>query len=367
MDFMIHYPTRIFFGDGCLAANASSLAALGRKALIVTGQGGSARRNGALDDVENALSSQGIAFDLYNVVEANPTVETARRGAAAARDAGADFLVAVGGGSPMDAAKAMAILAGNDFSDEELFTASPGKILPLAAVPTTAGTGSEITPYSILTWHAVENKRSLSNPGIYPAVSYLDPDYTRTLPRQETVDTAVDAYSHALESCLSVRATPFSEMLSLEALGILGPELRRLNNEELPDGEGREQLLYGSMLGGMAIAVTATNIPHALGYAFTYRKDIPHGRANGFVMPSYLEFLLEGDFPNPALAALRKSWFYSAADFRTVMEELCGPPPRLSAEEREIFINKTMEAKNLPASLRVPDREQLAQILDACY
>lgn len=367
MNWQFHYPTRVFFGARCLEANASSLSRLGRKALIVTGQGGSARRNGALEDIEKALSGLGISSQLFDRVEANPSIDNVRAGARAARDAGADFIVAAGGGSPMDAAKAIAILACNSFSDEELFHVVAERVLPLAAVPTTSGTGSEVTPYSILTWPAIENKRSIFNPAIYPAVAFLDPDYTSTLPRKITVDTAVDAYSHALESCLSRKASPFSEMLALEALSILGPELRQLLSEELPGAASREQLLYGSMLAGLAISITGTNIPHALGYAFTYRKDIPHGRANGFIMPSYIDFLLEGDCGEAVLMALRKSGFRGSQDFRQVLEELCGPPPALNAAEREIFVAKTLEARNLPASLRLPDAEQLARLLESCY
>ncbi len=365
MNWNIYFPTRVFSGVGCVSVNDSAFSQLGKKCLVVTGKGGSARRNGSLDDVVKALRSQSIDYELFDKVEPNPGLETVRSGAAAARRFKADGIIAIGGGSPMDAAKAMAILACNDFSDEELFSRAPKQILPLAAIPTTAGTGSEVTPYSILTYHAMENKRSIFNQGIIPALAFLDAGYTFSLPRQTTLDTAVDAYSHALESLLSKRATPFSEMLAIEALVILGIELRELLEEGKISNESREQMLYGSMLGGMAISITATNIPHAMGYAFTYRKDIPHGRANGYIMPAYIDFLLAGDCASKVRTALTASGFDSPREFRETIQSLCGAPPQLTDTEKAAFVAKTLEAKNLPASLRVPDRKQLEQILDA--
>lgn len=364
MNWHIFYPTRVFFGEACMAQNSSALKNLGRKALIVSGAGGSCKHNGSLDDVISALKDQDIPYVRFDRVEANPSVETCRAGAECAREHQADFIIGIGGGSPLDAAKAMAILAVNDFNDEELFTNQPERILPFVAVPTTSGTGSEATPYSILTCPAIENKRSIFNAGIIPALAYLDPLYTRSLPWQITLDTAVDAYSHALESCLSRRANPFSEMLALEALAILGVQLRRLSEGQIPDLPGRERLLYGSMLGGMAISVTATNIPHAMGYPFTYHKDIPHGRANGMIMPAYIDFLMESDCADQVDIALRKSHFQSAREFRRIMETLTGPPPSLTAEEREVFINTSSQARNLQAALRAPDRTDVARILD---
>ncbi len=123
-----------------------------------------------------------------------------------------------------------------------------------------------------------------------PRVAILDPGYTVSLPWQITADTAVDAYSHAMESYLSVIATPISDMHARTALDILGPQLKRLTASREIGMADREALLLGSLLAGMAISETRVTIPHLLGYTFTIYKDIPHGRANGLLMPAFMTF-----------------------------------------------------------------------------
>ena len=153
-------PTKVFYGDEVIINNASVLKGLGKKAMIVTGQGGSAKRNGSLSDVTEALESMNIKWELFNAVEANPSIETIHKGADFAKNHEVDFVIGIGGGSPLDAAKAIAVLALNDVSDEELFALKFDNVLPIVAIPTTAGTGSEVTPYSIITYPADRTKNA---------------------------------------------------------------------------------------------------------------------------------------------------------------------------------------------------------------
>jgi len=364
MSWQSYASSRIIFGLNAIAENHSALAGLGKKALIVIGQGGSARRIGALDDLCQALKQLDITWGLFDQVEANPSIETVRQGAQLARDCAVDFIIGIGGGSPLDAAKAIAILAVNEASEEELLNQQFGDVLPLIAIPTTAGTGSEITPYSILTFPALETKKSIASPKIIPRLAILDPGYTRDLSYRITVDTAVDAYSHALESYLAVRANPLSELYAREALSILGPELRKLLESPDLDLQQREALLYGSMLGGMAISTTGTSIPHALGYCLTYFKDVPHGRANGMIMPAYMDFNRRKSSHPKIMEALRISGFGELDQFASLMRKLCGKAPACSPEEKNRFMEQTMQAKNLVNNIVTPGQEDLTYMLE---
>lgn len=214
-DFSFFMPTRIIYGAGSIKAEAESLV-LGKKALIVTGRK-SAKASGALDDVLAALSTDYVIFDQ---VENNPRVDTTVRGGKLARDSGCDFVIAIGGGSPLDAAKAIAVLAVNDVEPLTLYTDGwSNKALPIAAVPTTAGTGSEVTQYAVLTIDEEETKKGLRGPDLFPTKAFLDPKYTQSLPLDVTVDTAVDALSHLVEGYLSNRASPMSCSRGVKDMG----------------------------------------------------------------------------------------------------------------------------------------------------
>ena len=178
------------------------------------------------------------------------------------------------------------------------------------------------------------------------------------------MDTAVDAYSHALESYLAVRATPLSELYARETLGILGSQLKMLAQDEILDLNQREALLYGSMLGGMAISTTGTSIPHAMGYYLTYFKGVTHGRANGMIMPAYMDFNLRKSTHPKVMESLRISGFSSLEQFQRLMYELCGQVPACSPEEKQRFIEQTLQAKNLVNNLIAPEREDLEYILE---
>lgn len=344
--------------------NSAELGALGKKALVVTGRGGSSRHNGSLGDVEAALSRAGLEYQIFAQIEANPGLETVRSGAGLARQSGADVIIAVGGGSPLDAAKAMAVLAVNDIDDETLFAAQFNSALPLVAVPTTAGTGSEVTPYSVLTYPQIQSKRSLASPLLYPRLALVDPQYGMTMSTEVTADTAVDAYSHALEGYFSLKANPVSDLLAERALSILGEQLRSLCIEPQPAIEARQALSYGSVLAGMVISQTGTSIPHALGYALTYFKGVTHGRANGLLLSAYLHFNLQGDSRARAVRVLELSGFRDEAHFAATLHALAGRPPHCSAKERQAYLQICLQAKNIRNNLSLAGDQDIAQILE---
>lgn len=357
-------PTKVCFGKDAILENSAELRVLGQKALIVTGQGGSSVQNGSLGDLVEALSRAGLEYQVFSQVEANPGLETVRAGAELAQQSNTDVIIAVGGGSPLDAAKAIAALAVNDIDDETLFAAQFSSALPLVAIPTTAGTGSEVTPYSVLTYPKIQSKRSLASPLLYPRLALVDPRYGLTMSAEITADTAVDAYSHALEGYFSLKSSPVSDLLAERALSILGKQLKSLCKEAQPSLEGRQALSYGSVLAGMVISQTGTSIPHALGYALTYFKTVTHGRANGLLLPAYLHFNLQNECRARALRVLEISGFNDEAHFAATLNQLTGRPPQCSAEERQTYLQICLQSKNIRNNLSPVGDHDAARILE---
>lgn len=286
-------PTKVIVGKSCVKQNSAELI-LGKRAMIVTGKS-SGEKSGALSDVLDVLNENGIEYTVYNKIENNPEITDMVKGAQIAAEFGADFLIGIGGGSPLDAAKAIAVYSQNPtWTDEgfklyDIFTGKyPNKPLPMVAIPTTAGTGSEVTPYSILTLHKEQTKRSFSSPDVFYKVAFLDGRYTKNLPLQIARNTAVDAMCHLLEGYTNKKASRSSDYIALEGLRIIGSYLEKLYSGEL-DTDSCENLLWASALGGIVISQTGTTVVHSMGYMLTYHKDIPHGMANGYLLYEYLK------------------------------------------------------------------------------
>lgn len=358
--FNYFMPTRMVYGQGVVREAEKDLA-LGRKALIVTGKS-SARLSGALDDVLAVLPGEYVIFDQ---VENNPSVETVEAGGRLAREEGCDYVIAIGGGSPLDAAKVMAVLAVNDLPVLELYTTQWEKrALPIVAIPTTAGTGSEVTQYAVLTLEEEETKKGLRGPDLFPHTAYLDPKYTESLPLHVTVDTAVDALSHLVESYLSNRATRASDFVALQGIALWGTAIPALRQGSLTL-ENRDALLLASSLGGIAIAQTGTALVHALGYSLTYYDGFPHGRANGICMKAYLEYT-KSVAPERVETVLELLGLESVAAFGELMDELFkdyAGKLQLSPEKIEHYVSKAMLTNNVKNSLGSPSAEELTKIL----
>ncbi len=358
-EFSFFMPTKIVFGQDVVKKAGDGLS-LGQKALIVTGRS-SARKSGALDDVTSVLKGEYVIFDQ---VENNPTGENCLAGAELARQENCDYIIAIGGGSPLDAAKAIAALAVNDKSPLELYGGWENRALPIVAIPTTAGTGSEVTQYAVLTLHEQETKKGLRGDDLFPTVAYLDPKYTASLPRQVTIDTAVDALSHLVEGYLSNRATQASDLVALQGIAVWGGVIPALRSGEF-SMQDREDLLLASMLGGITIAQTGTTFVHALGYPLTYYHDYPHGRANGMFMASYLEYTHQYA-PEKVETVLELLDLPSLEAFRELMNELFKDfVGQLHVPEERIraYAEKAAQTRNVSYSLGNPSVEELTKIL----
>lgn len=353
-------PTRILLDDDCVRKHAAVWKEFGKKALIVTGKH-SARANGSLQDVTDALTAQGIGYAIFDRVETNPSIANVREGAAFAKENHVDFVIGIGGGSPMDAAKAIALLACQDLADEALFTGPYTKdILPLVLLPTTAGTGSEVTQYSILTNDKAQSKTSIANPLIFPKLALIDAKYTQGLPLRTTIHTAIDALSHSIESSLSKRSNALVDLLAEESVRLIAAHFDDLIHDRL-DAKARANLIYASMLGGMVIAQTGTTAVHAMGYSLTYFHHIDHGRANGLLLPAFLAFL-ENEKPEPVHHMLEIMGLANTAAFRDVIDRLLGEKETITDEEFRKFSDIAIQAKNIPGCLVVPTAENLYQM-----
>ena len=301
MKFEFNMPVNLKFGTGVIRKNSEDFK-LGKKALLVTGKS-SAHLSGALDDILYVLDEQNIGYEIFDRVEINPSLQNVADGAELCRETGADFIIAIGGGSPMDAAKGIAALAANDMEPIELLNNKfVNPFLPIIAVPTTSGTGSEVTPYSVLTIPSMKTKRSFTSKWSFPVFAFADPEYTKSLPLSITIDTAFDAFSHLLESYCSRRSTPFNDVIALEGIAAFEKCMDNIESGNITD-ETRKRLMYASCLGGMAITHTGTTLMHAMGYSLTYFKNYSHGRANALLIGEYLK-LVRKEIPEKVATVL---------------------------------------------------------------
>lgn len=291
MDFSYLMPARVLVGDNIVAQNTPLLAELGTRCLLITGRN-SARLSGALDDVTAALDSQGIPWQVFDGIGQNPLISSCHAAGQAALAFGADFLIGIGGGSPLDAAKAAAVYAANpELAPRDVFDGHKNPALPIALVGTTSGTGSEVTRVSVLTDDESGRKKSIATPDLYARVSFGDPRrYTASLSRRFTISTALDAVSHSVESYFAKTANPITRACSVEALLLLIPALRAIQEPDaLPDSDDRLKLYLGSIYAGMAFNNPGLCFPHAMGYLLSEQYDVPHGEACAVFLPRFIE------------------------------------------------------------------------------
>ena len=367
--------------ENCILEQRNLFSSLGKKAFVVTGRN-SARINGAYDDVVKALKANGQDLVLYDHVMANPADICICEAGKLAREKHCDFVIAIGGGSPMDAAKAAAVLAVNDISKEELFTLAFKSALPIVAVPTTAGTGSETTQYSVLVDTTETDgitpkttgpaKRSISSPLLFPQIAFLDAKYMKNLNRDITVNTTIDALTHAVEGMLTLRANYISDVLARESITMILDCMDDLlafpqDPSSFPI-EKREKLLLASTTAGMVIAQSGTAAPHSMGYLFTLNWGTDHGRANGLLMKSFLlwcrekEITMQKSDPSFTLRIPRlcAALGMDLEKFFNLTEQLLGQ--REKANETELIAWSALPMKNAAQTYIQPNKEEIERI-----
>lgn len=353
-------PTKIVMGKDCVQSNGDLFSSFGKRAMLVTGRN-SAKLNGSQADVIKVLEARDIAYVVYDEVQSNPSIDCVRMGAIFAKKEKVDFIIAIGGGSPIDAGKAIAILAKNDITDDELFNAGySNNLLPVIAIPTTAGTGTEVTQYSILTNDKAKTKTGIASPYIFPKVAVLDAKYMTTLSKVVTVNTAIDALSHSIEGMLSIKANVMTNLIAKESIKNIVGCFENLVSGDI-DYVVREKLLYASMLGGIVIAHTGTTAVHSMGYSLTYFKHIDHGRANGILLGDFLK-LVNKEKPDVVNDILGTMDFKDIDEFKEIITKLLGEKEDISAEEFKAYSQIAIKAKNIANCSVVPTEKDLYDI-----
>lgn len=290
--FDIQPGVRASFGSGSLQKLARRVLALGeRRVLLVSDPGVVAA--GIVTKVQSVLEASDIQVDIFARVRSNPRVECVEAGAEVLRRDPGRTVVAVGGGSSIDAAKAIALVGTNRGLPVEFPLGCkpkhPGR--PVVAIPTTAGSGSETNMFGVVTDWRQGRKIMIGHPSVQPKASVLDPDLTLGLPARITALSGMDALCHALEAFTSSRANPYADALALRAAASIASYLARAV-EHGNDVEARAQLLLGSHLAGLAVASAGLGLCHAMAHAFSARLDVPHGQALATILPHVMRFNL---------------------------------------------------------------------------
>jgi alcohol dehydrogenase len=296
-------PTRIVFGEGAAAEAGRELASLGaRRVLVVTDQG--IVRAGIVQPIRDHLEAASLVHAAFTDVEANPSVETVERALAAYQSHSCDAIIAVGGGSPMDTAKAVGILASNggNIRDYEGLGKVRNPLPPFLAVPTTVGTGSEVTYFDVITDVRRRFKMAIASPYLAARVALLDPLLVANLPPALVASTAMDALTHAMESYTSKLSQPFTDAVDLFAVETIAANLRPA---VAGDRTARGALLYASALAGLGFTHTRLGNCHAMAHPLGGVCGVPHGVANAILLPHVLDFNLT--FAEARLARLAQA------------------------------------------------------------
>lgn len=280
----------ILFGEGAVARTGEMIRKYGGTKVLAVVDPGFAKA-GPLKSLTDSLVKAGLSFSLFEGVEPEPRVEIADRCGEAARKERCDFVLGVGGGSAMDTAKAAAVLATNEGKarDYQGLDKVPRPGLPKGMVPTTAGTGSEVTFTAVFINEDEKKKAGINSSHLYPEMSILDPELTLGLPPAVTASTGMDALTHAIESYTSKAASAVSEIFSAEAVRLIGQNLRRAVAQGT-DLEARSKMLLGSLLAGIGLANAGVTAAHSLSYPMGGGFHVPHGVANALLLPPVMEY-----------------------------------------------------------------------------
>lgn len=251
---------------------------------------------GALEGIKQALTQSKVPFAVYDGVSTEPTVEFVQEGLKAYKENLCDFLIAVGGGSPMDTAKAIAVMVTNADSIEDYqgLGKIPKKGRPIISIPTTAGTGSEVTLFTIITDTKRNVKMLIGSPFLIPEVAIVDPSLTLTLPQDITAATGIDALTHAIEAYVSVKAQSMSDIFCLSAIKLISRNLRQawINGKDI---EARENTMFGALQAGIAFSNSSVALVHGMARPVGAYFHVPHGASNAALLGVVTDFSLTGN------------------------------------------------------------------------
>ena len=294
MKFNYHLPVNLVFGRGRVAELGSIAKTYGKKALIVTGKG-STKKSGLLDRAVKYLEEAGLESVLFDNVSQNPLTTTAMEGAEFAKENGCDVVVALGGGSIMDCAKAIAFLAVNDGDiNDYIFNRLVSDVaLPLILVPTTCGTGSEGNGFAVLTNPDNGDKKSLRCNAIVAKASIIDSELMETMPKHILASVGFDALCHCMEAYISKIAQPMTDMLALQGMELIGANLLKIYQGN-GDAEAWDAVTWASTIGGMVINTAGVTVPHGMEHPASGLRNIVHGRGLAALTPPVIEESIKG-------------------------------------------------------------------------
>ena len=295
--FKCHLP-QTCFGEGKLSDLGSLSRKYGAKAMLAIDP--YLEQTGLADRITSILSKESISVVVWGDIQPNPSCFGVDEAGRLAIEEECEFVIAAGGGSAMDFGKAISVVAKNpgnawDFterSDHEV--RRPASTLPIVAIPTTAGTGSEATPFAVLNNTDLKEKSTIANDAIFPDLSIVDPELMLSMPSSLTASTGFDALAHAIESRISVHANPFTKMTALEAIRIIGQNLRNAVNDG-NNRDARSSMAWAAGLGGAAIAHIGVALPHALAQPVGGYKGAPHGLSIAALMVEILRMSYQSD------------------------------------------------------------------------
>lgn len=241
--------------------------------------------------VTGILDEAGLSYEVYSNIKPNPTIENVQKGVEAFKKSGADYIIAIGGGSSMDTAKGIGIIIANpDFADVrslEGVAPTKNKSVPIFAVPTTAGTAAEVTINYVITDAEKNRKMVCVDPKDIPVVAFVDPDMMSSMPKGLTAATGMDALTHAIEGYITGGAWELSDMFHLKAIEIIARSLRAAVNN---DPKGREDMALGQYVAGMGFSNVGLGIVHSMAHPLGALYDTPHGVANAIILPTGMEY-----------------------------------------------------------------------------
>jgi alcohol dehydrogenase len=287
--FEFHLPTKIHFGYNKIK-QLDHLPFKVKRAFIVTDQG--VLNSGLIENVTNILKDNQISYVIYDEVEPDPSVETVDKAAQVFQQEEGDALIAIGGGSPIDTAKGVRVIASNggsirDYAGVNLIKQTSN--IPLIAIPTTSGTGSEVTIFAVFSDWEENRKVTVTSPLLAPDISIVDPKMTMTAPPKITAASGFDAFSHGAETFVSRASQPASDALALSAMSTVSRYLRRAvyNGEDV---EARIKMAEASLLAGMAFNQSYLGLTHAIGSALSGHAHVSHGVAIGLLLPGVIRY-----------------------------------------------------------------------------
>lgn len=366
MQFNFHMPVQIFSGEGCVRAHAEAFR-IGTRCAIITSRH-AAKASGALDDVLAVLDGLNIPHIQFDGVSENPLLSVCEEGGRVCAAFGADFVVGIGGGSVMDAAKAIAAFALHpNIHGTALFNGASDASLPLICIPTTAGTGSEVNPYAVLSLDGEQRKKTFKSPHSYARYAFLDAAYTASLRPEYTLSTALDAFAHCFESFVSPKSSAISELFAVWGAQNLWETFLKIRNGIALDSDDRERLLYASCAGGFAINTTGTGFPHPLGYNLTMFHGIPHGRACGAFAAAYVDYTSKNDAGRARIDAFCSRTGIDREALRTVIPALADVRLRLSDAEIDLFVDKVKSAGNFANNPYVISPDEMRDIYHSLF